>query len=396
MDNNEKTILKDLSSSVDNEMSFDEISRKINYFKYKKEKKTFEFSKKMSLALSSFVMLLAFVLVVFLIPNESGSKIDFPDNSNLVYPSYEGFVKDAFEANIGNGPTKVESGPIPAPPVIDGYFNEIKDNNPDEVNPNNKPGDDSTVPFLEMRSFEYIYEVEYSYVGTGLEYVTAYIEKDLAIKISKECRDILDAPNASPIDIVNGSIVDWFYSKSYYNKNKIFWCGYASSDQIYSEIDGYVCVGVYQPQKRTIVREIFSNTTLNLSDNIYTKLYFNNEGKEFLTPVIDKAKDSVIWYASGNLIDETNTFYLFDRCYASEFNCVIDREANTIKLETYAVQSEEELSKNYSQLLKDYHIWSNSVILDNSNPNEKLGETTYITYRYKEFVEILQELSKYK
>ena len=57
---------------------------------------------------------------------------------------------------------------------------------------------------------------------------------------------------------------------------------------------------------------------------------------------------------------------------------------------------EEELSKKYSQLLKDYHIWSNSVIQENSNPNKELGQTTYITYKYKEFVEILQDLAKYK
>ena len=55
-----------------------------------------------------------------------------------------------------------------------------------------------------------------------------------------------------------------------------------------------------------------------------------------------------------------------------------------------------ELAKNYSQLLKDYHIWSNSVIVKNDNPNEELGRTTYITYNYKELVEILQDLAKYK
>ena len=77
-------------------------------------------------------------------------------------------------------------------------------------------------------------------------------------------------------------------------------------------------------------------------------------------------------------------------------DCVIDKEANTIKLKTYAVQDEDELAKNYSQLLKDYHIWSNSVIVKNEHPNNELGENTYITYKYKELVEILQFLSKQK
>jgi len=206
----------------------------------------------------------------------------------------------------------------------------------------------------------------------------------------------MDAPNAAPLDIVNGSIVDWFYSKEYYDEDKVIWCSYAQSNQIYPEIEGFVCVGVYQPQQRVIVREIFSNTQVNIVDNIYTTLYFKNEGKETLTPVVDKVEDSLEWYASNNLIDESNTFFLFSYDYGSKFDCEIDREANTIRLETYAVQNIDELSKNYSTLLKDYHIWSNSVIVKNDNPNEELGRTTYITYNYKELVEILQDLAKYK
>ena len=68
----------------------------------------------------------------------------------------------------------------------------------------------------------------------------------------------MDAPNAAPLDVVNGSIVDYFYSREYYDENKVIWCQYAESNQIYPEIKGYVCVGVYQPQQRVIVREIFS------------------------------------------------------------------------------------------------------------------------------------------
>lgn len=398
MNKNEKIVLKDLSNLVDNEMNFNELSKNINYTKYKKEKKAFAFSRRMSFVLSSFVIVFAFTLVMFLIPNGQGSEIDFPNNPNLVDTSYEGFIKGSFESNIGEGPFQKDQGPTPAPPVIDGYFNEQMDNySPDEGNPNSKPGVDSTLPiYFEMRSFEYIYEVEYSNIDIGLEYITAYIEKNLAEKISNECREVMDALGASSIDEVDGSIVDWFYSNEYYNKKKIFWCGYASSDQIYSEIDGYLCVGVYQPKKRTIIREIFSNIIVNISDNIYSNLYFKNEDKEFLTPIIDKSSNLISWYSSNNLINETNTFFLFDSCYGSKFDCVIDKDANTIKLETYAVQNEEELSKNYSKLLKDYHILSNAVILENDSPNEKLGETTYITYNYVKFVEILQELAKYK
>ena len=206
----------------------------------------------------------------------------------------------------------------------------------------------------------------------------------------------MDAPNAAPLNIVNGSIVDWFYSKSYYNENKVLWYKYDSSEQIYSEIDGYVCVGVYNPQQRVIVREIFSNTQVNIVENVYTNLYFTNDGNEFLTPVVDKANYRVSWFASHCIINGNNTNMLFAEVYNNKMDCTINIEENTIKLKTYAVQNEDELSKNYSTLLKDYHIWSNSVIVENTNPDKKLGQASYITYKYDEFVEILQELAKFK
>lgn len=393
MDKNEQKIYEHITEEATSKMDFNQIVNKVDYSQYKKEKKTFQFPKRLTLSLTTFALTACLILVLILLPNGTEKP------GNLVYLEYTGFIKDTFEENIGDGPTISMSGPIPAPPVIDGYFNENMDYNASEdgSNENVKPGDEylETI-YLEMRSFDYIYEVEYKYIGTGLDYVTVYIEKKLAQKIYKENKEVMDAPNADPLDIVNGSIVDWFYSNQYYDEDKVLWCQYAESDQIYPEIKGYVCVGVYQPQQRVIVREIFSNTQVNIVDNIFTKLYFKNEGKETLTPVVDKVEDSVEWYASNNLIDESNTFFLFSYDYGAKFDCEIDREANTIKLETYAIQNEEELAKNYSQLLKDYHICSNSVIVENDRPNEELGKITYITYNYKEFVQILQDLAKNK
>lgn len=392
MDKNEQKIYEHITKEATSKMDFNQIVNKVDYSQYKKENKTFQFPKRLTLSLTTFALTACLILVLILLPNDTEKP------GNLVYPEYNGFIKDAFESNVGDGPSYNISGPIPAPPVIDGYFNTNMDYTaPGDGNPNNKPGDENIdTIYLEMRSFDYIYEVEYKYIGTGVDYVTVYIEKKLAQKIYNENKEVMDAPNAAPLDIVNGSIVDWFYSKEYYDEDKVIWCQYAESNQIYPEIEGFVCVGVYQPQQRVIVREILSNNQVNIVDNIYTKLYFKNEGKETLTPVVDKVEDSIEWYASNNLIDETNTFFLFSHDYGSKFDCEIDREANTIRLETYAVQNEEELLKNYSQLLKDYHIWSNSVIVKNDNPNEELGRTTYITYNYKELVEILQDLAKYK
>lgn len=421
MDKNEQKIYEHITCEATSKIDFNQIANKVDYQQYKKEKKISKFSKRLIVSFSTFVLIFSIILIAILIPNlnngsqsageenvntETDEEVT-PDNPGAEIPEvtpgdqtpeiqmvlYSGFIKDSFENNIGEGPTISASGPIPAPPVIDGYFNTYMDYGNSETL---KPEEGLDKVYLEMRSFEYIYEVEYKKIDIELEYVTVYIEKQLAQKIYEENKVIMDAPNAAPLDIVNGSIVDWFYSNRYYDKDKVIWCQYEKSNQIYSEIKGYVCVGVYQSQQRVIVREIFSNTQVDIVDNIYTKLYFKNEGNKTLTPIVDKVSDSIEWHASDSIIDETNTFFLFAHTYGSKFDCVIDKEANTIRLETYAVQNEVFENTSYDDSLKEYHFQSNSVIIENKNPNEKLGETTYITYNYIEFVEILQELAKKK
>ena len=408
MDKNEQKIYEHITREATSKMDFNQIVNKVDYSQYEKEKKTFQFPSRLAASFTTLALTFIIVLMVILIPNLNnentgenipGTGLDdgkTPGDSGVQIPGiqtviYDGFIIDSFKNNIGNGPSYDMSGPMPQPPMIDGYFNNSMDyNNPDEGNPNSKPED---IIILEMQTFSYIYEVEYKNTEEN-EYVTVYLEKNLANKIYEENKVVMDAPNADPLNIVNGSIVDWFYSKSYYNENKVLWYKYDSSEQIYSEIDGYVCVGVYNPQQRVIVREIFSNTQVYIVENVYANLYFTNDGNEFLTPVVDKANYRVSWFASDCIINESNTKMLFGE--ANKMDCTINKEENTIKLITYAVQNEDELSKNYSTLLKDYHIWSNSVIIENTNPDKKLGQASFITYKYDEFVEILQELAKFK
>jgi hypothetical protein len=115
-------------------------------------------------------------------------------------------------------------------------------------------------------------------------------------------------------------------------------------------------------------------------------LIFENKGEEFLIPITYKLNNRTTWYSSNTSINANNTNMLFDLEYNNEFDCEIDTLSNTIKLETYAIQNEDELLKNYSSTLKDYHIWSNSVIVKNDEPNKELGITSYITYKYKELI----------
>lgn len=409
MDKNEQKIYEHITKEATEKMDFNKIVNKVDYLKYKKEKKTFHFPKRLTLSFTTFVLIFTIIFIAILIPSldnrNSKDKDEIDENETTIDATtpgdpendlefqvveYSGFIKELFENSIGDGPSYSFSGPMPLPPVIDGYFNDEMDNS---IEGDITSGDVlDNIIVLETRTFDYIYEVEFKNTSSN-EYVAVYIERQLAQKIYEENKTVMDAPNASSLDVVNGSIVDWFYSNRYYDNSKALWCKYDSSEQIYSEINDYVCVGVYNPQQRIIVREIFSNTQVNIIDDIYTKLYFKNEGKMYLIPVVNKSDDKISWFTSNYIINKNNTNTLFVDDFNNEIDCVIDKEVNTIKLKTYAVQSETELNKNYFSSLKDYHISSNQVIIENSDPNKELGEMTYIIYKYNELVQILQDLA---
>lgn len=418
MNKDEKSLFDELSNSVDSKMNYNDIANEINFSKYEKKKSlSFFTSKRLLLTFSSFILVSLLIIVLVVFPNDDNSS-DKPDDNkiNNILPGdssgdenkdniggeegenefkvniYNGFIKDDFEGSIGNGPMYESSGPLPPPPIIDGYFNVVEEDTSGEYNDGSgsieqsKPGITINIP-----GFEYIYEVEYKSTS-NLEYICVYIEKELAEKIYEENKEVCDVTCASPLNNVNGSIVDWFYSNSYYNKDKVLWISYNDVNKIYSQINDYVCVGVYQIQERIILREIFSNTIVNINDYIYGSLSFSNNGDEYLTPVKYELTNYVTWYSSNEIITETNKESLF-KDY-SEFECNINIKENTIKLRTLAVQDEEELSKEYSLLLKDYHKLSNIIIVENDYPEKELGDITYITYKYNELVELIQELAK--
>ena len=47
---------------------------------------------------------------------------------------------------------------------------------------------------------------------------------------------------------------------------------------------------------------------------------------------------------------------------------------------------------NYNDKLKDYHISSNTIIVENNNPNKEFGQLSYITYQYHELIEIIRNI----
>ena len=128
------------------------------------------------------------------------------------------------------------SGPRPQPPIVDDYFNKQEYNKPPMDY--GKPDDEGFGEILDNftgRTYNYIYEVDYQDHNFNDLYACVYIDKKLAQKVYEENKEICDATPASPLNAVNGTVVDWFYSKSYYNESKVKWYNFADKDtKIYS------------------------------------------------------------------------------------------------------------------------------------------------------------------
>lgn len=406
MTNKEKKFLESFNNSLDNKMDFNDIKEDINYNKYKKEKKAFRFTK-ISVALTSLIITIALVLIYVTLPNDNHSNDDNIDddvNTEIIIPTtqdpgkiptqnppggtqqifYDGFIKESFENNIKNKLENEIYGPMPENPVIDSLFIEYKDN----IDPLDKPINNL---FYELRKFEYIYEITYSNLND--DFVVVYIDKTLASKIYEENKEICDAPTASPLNYIDGSIVDWFYTYSYYDQSKVIWLNYEFEYQIQSEIDNFVCVGVYKEQQRTITKEILNNNDVNIIDYIFTPLIYKNDNLGYLTAINNTSKEYTTWYAANTIIDESNKELLFYWDFNNQFECMIDLEKDEITINTYSVQDENELANNTFTTLHNFYISTNSIIINNNNLNKEFGKKSYITYKYSTYIEMIRNLS---
>ena len=394
MNKNEEKILEYISNEIDSKMEFNKIVDKIDCSKY--AKKSSYKKRRYNIVFPSLALSLSIALMIIILPNIDNSSSSSSSSSlansqstsssKLLAQEYNGFIKYTFESNIGNGPMHDTTAALSPSPIIDNYFNTQMD-----LTPSSKPSDMLTPLPDNLIEFKYIYEVEYK---NTLEesFICAYVEKDIANKIYEEKNSVPDAKCASALNIVDGSIVDWFYSLEYYDQNKIAWYQYNEESEIYSEIDQYICVGVYNIYERKIIREIFSNNQVNIIDYIYSPMNFENNNYEYLEFKNSLDIERLTWYASNEIINEKNKEYLFEEYYSLEFECEINIENNTITLQTYSVQKDSAINSNYSSALKDFYVSSNNAITQNNNPHKELGEISYITYDYKKYVEILQSL----
>ena len=72
------------------------------------------------------IVAILMILITIPILKGIGSGIGVEKYPNVINPQYEGFIKGGFELSIDEGLTMDVGGPMPAPPIIDGYFNTEK------------------------------------------------------------------------------------------------------------------------------------------------------------------------------------------------------------------------------------------------------------------------------
>ena len=383
----EKEFLEDYSNSIKSTKNFDDISKHIDYSKYQKEKKSFWNSKNLSILATSFAVILTISIVIPL--TLRGNEPEGPSNpsdENLVYTEYDAFIKDAFENNINNGPYLDMGGPSPQPPIVDDYFNKQDYNNPPMDQ--GKPDDGTFGEIIDNftgRTYNYIYEVDYQDHNFNDLYACVYIDKKLAEKVYEENKEICDATPASPLNAVNGTVVDWFYSNSYYNESKVKWYNFADKDTILSEIDGMVCCGVYLPQQRIISKEVLSQTKMHIEDELYSAMYFENNGEKYLTPIRYENNNITTWYALENQLNENNIKTMFNSHYSCKLYCEIDKENDTIKVVTNAI----DLPTTSNSALNEFYESTNSCVLEVGN--KVSGSGRWVTYVYSEYVQCLIE-----
>ena len=386
----EKEFLEDYSNSIKSTKNFDDISKHIDYIKYKKEKRTLWNSKNLSVLATSFAVILtvAIVIPLTLQGNEPEGSTDSSSNDNLVYTEYDAFIKDAFENNINDGPYLDISGPRPQPPIVDDYFNKQEYNKPPMDTGKPDEGFWEILDNFTGRTYNYIYEVDYQDHDFNDLYACVYIDKKIAEKVYEENKEICDATPASPLNIVNGTIVDWFYSNSYYNESKVKWYNFSDKDTILSEIDNMVCCGVYLPQQRIITKEILSQTKMHIVDELYSAMYFENISDKYLKPIRYENNNITTWYSFEQELNETNKDIMFYSEYSCQLYCEINKENNTIKVATYAI----DLPSTSNSALNEFYESTNSCIVEVGD--KVTGAGRWVTYVYSEYVQHLIEFKK--
>ena len=271
-------------------------------------------------------------------------------------------------------------------PIIDDYFNKQEYNKPPMDYGNEGFG--NIIQNFTGRTYNYIYEVDYQDHNFNDLYACVYIEKKLAEKVYEENKEICDETPASPLNIVNGTIVDWFYSNSYYNESKVKWYNFSDKDKILSEIDGMVCCGVYLPQQRIITKEVLSQTKMHIVDELYSAMYFENNGDKYLTPIRYENNNITTWFALENELNESNMKTMFNSDYSCNLYCEIDKENDTIKVATYAI----DLPNTSNSSLNEFYESANSCIVEVGDKISGAGR--WVTYVYSEYVQYLIEFKK--
>lgn len=304
-------------------------------------------------------------------PNEPTP--DAPLDPFKDYTEYHGIVRDDFEKNKVDGPFYTPSGPIP-------YYtieNVLSSSNHFD------------------RKLNFLYEVEYINKDNDNSYIAVYIEKKKAEIIYTENKIVADAECASPLNEVDGSIVNWFYSKLFYNEEKVKWLEFTDVNKIPSCIGDYYCCGVYKTQTRVLKREIFSGEEYNFNETIFKRLYFQNVNTDYLKPVTYEINNYSTWFISDNRISTQDSFE-YQQLFINDYGCQLNVEIKNgrIRIHTYACPEKflnDELVQD--QKLFDFYKETNKYILEEvkeyNSEYFEFGNLVYVIYDYNKYLDTL-------
>lgn len=348
-------IHEEIDKKVDMDFSFDEIRHKVDCDKYEKQQR----AKKPFLIIgvtTTVVTALIAISLHFALPDnsdnstsnvETGSNISIVDGTPFFkYKPYDGnFVKNLEGINMNSK----QEGPS--------YLYTIAD------------------AFTPNDSDYELCEVNFSF--TNSQTVGAYMKNSTAEKIYNKYKNVDDVKSASPLTVIDGSVVEWFYNDdTVYDKDDIMWVEY-EDNQLPLIINKYRLVGFYILGTSTVKRVIdLDEKVLKTCD--YYQAFSTKVSESYFKPDngisinLDQSDSSRWFFINTKNLDVT----FFDRLEIS--NCV--GEIVDGKLTVRIINIETDYNSTYIDFLDEVETYFVS----------KTDNSTY-TYQYENFVNILKQ-----
>lgn len=365
---------EEIDKKVDMNFSFDEIKHKVSCDKYKKQGKY----KKPLFIFGGSVTAVAALTVAIVVTIISGES-QVCSTSACVNNS-----------NIANNTTSINppsnSGEVVTPDEVTGFkyhpydgpfIQNLKGMN---MNTNDASGpsylwsiEDAFDPDSEYYE---LCEVTNSFETS--QTIGAYMKSSTAKRIYDNYKEVTDVECASPLNVVDGSIVKWFYNGNQkYSDNDIKWVEY-DDNCIPLFVDGYRLVGFYTLGTSTIKSVIKSDSRIDKTYNYYQTRHTIIEESNFKDGMGIFYQDISVQGSTWYFVDTRSNLEVsfFDRLYIS--NSVAKVVEDKIKV-LYLGTTENELYNAFLNEIDQYFI-------------EKDEFDSWRTYSYTSFVAVLNEV----